>query len=382
MVLRLALQETDEPPHMNRILPRTAGIATAVICSLTLAAQTTVAVTPSKDNTLYEDIVGGNSNALGHLFVGRNANGLGNDRRAVLHFDIAAAVPAGAVVIGAELIMEITNSLATTTDAAKFHRVSQDWGEGTSGQAPGTSGGVDGGGFGYPSTTGDATWLHAFYTTTTWTTPGGDYNALSSFQISMPPTGAPFTSLQISTANEAGMIADVQDMLDNPASNFGWIMIADFASQIYARRIGSRESTGVVPTLNITYLLQSEVGRVGVGCPVGGGTSELDFVGAAIGGQNVTIQRTNHYPGSVGADFFSLYIDPLGVPLQPGCTVYLPLAQELIPGGAFLSLAGSSSAPFAVPAGFPGFLISCQTVVIDNSPFGLSLSNAAVMVLQ
>ena len=179
----------------------------------------------------------------------------------------------------------------------------------------------------------------------------------------------------------AGMIADIQDMLDNPSSNHGWIFKTAESLPQTARRISSSEDPNP-PTLNITYLLPSEVGSVGVGCPVGTGTSELDFVGSAIGGQTVTIQRTNHFPGSVGAHFFSLYIDPVGAPLQPGCTVYLPLAQELLPGEAFFTGGGSGTAPFAVPSGFPGFLISCQTVVIDNSPFGLSLSNAAVMILQ
>jgi len=386
MVLRLFPAGPHEPTRMIHHLPRAAVLAAATLCTTalctsSLSAQTTVSIVADKDNTLYEDINGAFSNALGDLFVGRNAFGQGGIRRALLHFDVAGNVPAGAVVLEAELVMEITNAIASQPDVTTFHRVTQDWGEGTSGGPAGGAG--SGGGFGAPSTTGDATWLHTFYSTSTWTTPGGDFAPTASFNMVLPVTPAPMQSLQTSTANQPGLIADVQDMLDDDANNFGWLMNFDTtAPSWFARRLGSRESAGVKPTLNVTYLLPGEATRVGVGCPVGAGTSELDFVGPVVAGTNVTIQRTNSVPSSIGADFFSLYIDPVGLPLQPGCTVYLPLAQELLPGGAYLTgAAGSSSAPFAVFAGYPGFLISCQSAVLDSSPFGLSLSNAAVMIL-
>ena len=379
MVLRLSLPDKHEPHTMNSILHPAAALAAVALCTSALTAQTTVSIVADKDNTLYEDLTGTLSNAQGDLIIGRISGGVGATRRGLVHFDVASSVPAGAVVIEAELVMAVTHTIAGVVDTATFHRVLQDWGEGTSGTAPLPGAG---GGIGYPSTTNDATWMHTFYPGTTWATPGGDFNPTASFGLQLLDPGAPFASIQVSTANAPGLISDVQDMLDNAATNFGWLIKLDETLPLYPRRLGSRESTVQVPTLNVTYLMPSDVGTVGLGCPVGAGTFELEFVGAAIGGTNVTIQRDNAVPASIGADFFSLYIDPVGVPLQPGCTVYLPLAQELLPGGAFLSGAGSSSAPFAVPAGFPGFLISCQSVVLDNSFFGLSLSNAAVMILQ
>ena len=345
--------------------PQLASLVLAVATATAgLSAQTTVSITPTKDNSIYSELPN-NSNALGFLFVGQNAAGF--SRRCLMHFDVAGNVPAGAVVIGATLELNVLQSTAFPPIETFAHRLTQDWGEGTS--LPGGSGGA-----GTAATTGDATWNNAFHPSTPWTTVGGDFLPANwSFPL--------VSLLQMETAPLPGLIADVQDMLDDPANNHGWLFKTAETLPQTARRISARDDANP-PTLNITYLLPSEVGTVGVGCPVGAGTFELAFVGTATGGTNVTIQRDNAVPSSIGADFFSLYLDPVGVPLQPSCNVYLPLAQELLPGGAFLSGAGSSSAPFAVPAGYPGFLISCQSVVLDSSPFGLSLSNAAVMVLQ
>ena len=352
-----------------------AGLALAVAGASTATAQTTVSITPDLDNTLYDDATGSASNALGPLFIGRVAGGTGAARRMLVRFDVTGNVPAGAVVIGAELEFTITNSIAGTPAIIDAHRVLANWGEGTSGVGYGGGAG-GGGGFGAPSTTGDATWIHSFFSGTTWTTPGGDFAPIESFKMVMPPNGV------MTAPALPGLVLDVQDMLDNPAANYGWLFKTDETAGVSARRFNSREATSNTPVLRVTYLQPSQTGKVGLGCPTPGGNFDVEFVGAAIGGQVVTIDRTNAVPASIGADFFSLYIDPIGVPLQPGCTVYLPLAQELLPGGAFLSGTGASSGLFGVPAGFPGFLISCQSVVLDSSPFGLSLSNAAVMILQ
>ena len=352
------------------------GLALALAATAPSTAQTTVTLTADRDNTLYESATGTISNAQGPLFIGRN--GLGQDLRSLVRFDVAGNVPAGAVVISAELEYSSLMTVAGLASTTFVHRALADWGEGTSGVGYGGGPGGGGGG-GAPATNGDATWLHRSFPTQFWTTPGGDFHPAPSFTMTLPGIGTA-TSLPA-----PGLVLDVQDMLDNPAGNFGWLLKVDEAIFVPARKVISREGPttfGVRPTLRVTYLQPSQTGKVGLGCPTPGGNFDVEFVGAAIGGQVVTIDRTNAVPASIGADFFSLYIDPIGVPLQPGCTVYLPLAQELLPGGAFLSGTGASSGLFGVPAGFPGFLISCQSIVLDSSPFGLSLSNAAVMILQ
>ena len=49
------------------------------------------------------------------------------------------------------------------------------------------------------------------------------------------------------------MVADVQGWLDNPASNFGWLMLGDESTNLTAKRFDTRESTSP-PVLAITYV--------------------------------------------------------------------------------------------------------------------------------
>jgi len=51
------------------------------------------------------------------------------------------------------------------------------------------------------------------------------------------------------------MVADVQLWLDNPQTNFGWILVCnDETDGFTARRFGSREDTNNAPQLFIDYL--------------------------------------------------------------------------------------------------------------------------------
>ena len=64
-----------------------------------------------RDNTLFEDADGGLSNGAGsYLFVGATRNG--DARRALLYFDVAAAVPAGAAISAASLTLTMSKTTA------------------------------------------------------------------------------------------------------------------------------------------------------------------------------------------------------------------------------------------------------------------------------
>ncbi|MEZ6038618.1 MAG: DNRLRE domain-containing protein [Planctomycetota bacterium] len=342
----------------------------ALAAAFTLApivAQTTVTITADKDNTLYESATGALSNAKGFLFCGNT--GTGDKRRTLLHFDVAAAIPAGAVVVSAELRLFVEQSVAFLPIATAVHRMAGDWGEGSS-QAPGN------GGAGGPATAGDATWLHSFYPSTFWSNPGGDF-------ANTPTMTFPLASLgQATSGPSAALAADVQDMLDNPQTNFGWLLKTDEVLSATARRMDSRENLSNRPSLVVHYVMPGSTSIWGIGCPVGTSTATTMFGGPAIGGNSVTIARFDTVQNSVGADFYSLYLEPAGVTLQPSCSVYLPLAQDILPGGVFLSGSGVSAGSLQLPANFPGYLITCQSAVLDNSPLGLSLSNAALLVIQ
>ena len=76
------------------------------------------------------------------------------------------------------------------------------------------------------ATTGDATWLQTFYNSNTalnkWATPGGDFSPTVS---GVTGFGADGTSATWSST--AQMVADVQGWLNNPTTNFGWVLKSD-----------------------------------------------------------------------------------------------------------------------------------------------------------
>jgi hypothetical protein len=130
------------------------------------------------------------------------------------------------------------------------HRMLQDWGEGTS---------FFQGGQGTPATNGDATWLHTFFNSAspqsspTWNTPGGDYDpTVSADSIVFDDLGGG----QLFSWSGDGMVADAQGWLENPASNFGWILFGDESRGQSAKRFNSGESAmlpNVPPMLTIEY---------------------------------------------------------------------------------------------------------------------------------
>lgn len=207
-------------------------------CLLAVPASAQITLDAAKDNTLYEDATGSLSNGVGpSLFTGNTvSNGV---RRGLIAFDIAGAIPAGAIVTDVQLSLTMNMSIAGPQDVS-IHRLSADWGEGTS------DAGNPGGG-GASATTGDATWLHTFFDTDFWTTPGGDFNATPSATQSVDGAGA------YAWGSTPEMVADVQSWLDDPAGNYGWIVIGNESATATAKRFGSRESAEA-PQLTITFI--------------------------------------------------------------------------------------------------------------------------------
>ena len=216
-------------------------LTTALVCT---AASTVngviINIFPSKDNTLYQynPNEGDLSNALGnHFFTG--TTGFGEIRRGVLAFDIAGNIPPGSTITAASLSLNMSRGFDGTARTTELHKLLADWGEGTS-HATGEEGS------GAPATPNDATWRHRFFDTIFWTTQGGDFSATVSASQSVGPTGQYTWSL-------AQMVADVQSWLDNPASNFGWLVLGDESTSPTAKRFDTRESASP-PVLTIDYV--------------------------------------------------------------------------------------------------------------------------------
>ena len=212
-------------------------------CLFTYAVtgQTTVTLTPEKDNTLYESTAGDLSNGFGaYLFAGRTNQAEGSIRRALLKFNIGDSIPEGATITSVSLTMHMSKS-NTGPSTLTIHRMSADWGEGASATS-------NEGGGGAAAMAGDATWTVPFFDSTlTWTNPGGDFEASSSASLSVNSNGN-------YTWTDSLMAVDVQMWLDSAESNFGWIVIGDESAQS-AKRFDSKENETEAnrPMLEITY---------------------------------------------------------------------------------------------------------------------------------
>lgn len=190
-------------------------------------ALASITIGPSKDNTLYENSAGSLSNGAGQrIFVGNNNGGLA--RRAVIAFDIAGTIPAGATIERVTLNLNLSKTRARD-EGVQIHRLLSDWGEGTSAASANEGGGA-------AAEPGAATWIHTSFDTENWQTPGGDFVAGVSANETAGDIG------KHAWGSAGGLVADVQLWLDDPAANFGWILVGNEDERQTAKRFDSREN--------------------------------------------------------------------------------------------------------------------------------------------
>lgn len=201
----------------------------------------TILIEAGADNTLIEDPNGALSNGAGPaLFAGRTNQPMNSTRRAVLNFDVAAAIPPDAVVDS--VVLTLFNQKALNGDRTlTLHRLKAQWGEGAS---------ASGGGSGAPAQPGDATWLHTFYPDSYWSKEGGKFvKRASASQVVIDAIGF------FSWGSTDRMVDDVDRWLKHPAKNFGWILIGDETAPQSVKTFASRENPdeSLRPVLEVTY---------------------------------------------------------------------------------------------------------------------------------
>lgn len=222
--------------------PRIAMILVTCLLAVTGSAPAeTLEFNPDKDNTLYDAPDGAVSNGAGeHLHTGRNAGEVA--RRAVLAFDLSS-IPAGSTITAVRLTMNLSRTRDGAMRTTSLHRLLEDWGEAGSDSDRGEGGGA-------PAQTGDATWLFRFFPDQLWSVPGGTFVALPS---ATEQIGAPGIYAWDSTSQ---LVADVQAWVDDPGSNFGWILIgAENSGPTTSKRFDSVDNLapGNRPQLDVTF---------------------------------------------------------------------------------------------------------------------------------
>ncbi len=184
----------------------------------------------SKDATLYQHPSGQLANGSGQrFFAGRTLQVAGEDiRRGLVAFDVGAVIPPGSVIHSVSLRLYMSRTQAGS-EPVGLHLALADWGEGAS-VAPGQEGN------GTAAMVNDATWLHTFYPSAFWTSPGGDFDPLAS--ASLPVAGTGFY-----TWSGANLAADVQTWVNDPTTNFGWFVLGNEAVELSAKRFDGRTAS-------------------------------------------------------------------------------------------------------------------------------------------
>ena len=213
-----------------------------------------VTLTPAHDTSLMEIQPDRNNGGEGWFLAGTTQNGTRN--RGLIQFDLTGVIPANATITSVDLSLDVTRvpGCGFALSSFSLHRMSVSWGEGDKIAID------NAGGQGAPATPGEATWNDRFFGGPAWSGPGGapdaDYADVSSAGAFIYGTGdSPYHF------TGAMMRDDVQAWMNDPQSNFGWILMSDDeTSPFTARRFGSREDPNAMPLLTIEFAVVPEPG--------------------------------------------------------------------------------------------------------------------------
>jgi hypothetical protein len=226
-----------------------------------VACGDSVVLKPVADTTLIE--AKPDNNLGGQYFANAGTTQNYTRNRALFQFDPAAAIPAGAVVSSATLILEVIRQPPESVPSQfGLHRVLRPWGEGNKFALDGASPGL-----GAAATAGEATWNDRFaFASSPWAQPGGaagiDYAPETSSQTYVYGTAeSPYVF-----ESDTPTVQDVQYWLDHPESNFGWMLMSQSESDNFtARRFASREDPDHEPLLYVDFTVVPEPGPMALG---------------------------------------------------------------------------------------------------------------------
>ena len=192
-----------------------------------LLSATTVQLTPSQDNAIYQDDVNSSNGAGEFLPVGSGIHSL-------LQFSVDN-IPSGSTIIDAVLTLNAIDGASGSTEVS-VHPLESSWGAAGS-NAPGNElTGANAQEF-------DATWIYSSFDGEVWNSPGGDFAGATA---SAAVDGNGFYEW---IGN--GLIDDVQAWVDDPTSNFGWLLQGAGSWKSFIS--SDAPDSGLGPILEVTY---------------------------------------------------------------------------------------------------------------------------------
>ena len=261
---------------------KTAAFLITVFSALSRWAFAATATIPADaDTTLHENAPANNFGGRTSLQAG-TSGGAGTRARALLTFNVGAAIPPGATILATRLNLTATDASAVS-QAFELRRVFRPWSEGVQAAAAGG-----------PAATNDATWSHRLYPNVAWNAPGGspgtDFASAASAEISVGNAGA------YRVESTPQLVADVQSWLDTPESNYGWMLLGkNEGALLSARTFASRENTAQAPSLQIDFTTDTPGFNV-TSIVRTNGEATLNWTGGRAPFQVVT--RTDLLPGA------------------------------------------------------------------------------------
>jgi len=197
---------------------------------------------PIADTAIFAVSPDNNLGAMDFMPVGTTSLGLAG--RGLIKFDLAGAIPAGAVVTNVTLNLGTVFAQGVGRSFA-LHRMLVSWNEGT-----GTGGGGHSGSLGSAANATEATWNRRAHPSATWGTPGAiagtDFVTGNSATATLGAAAMTFASAQ--------MVADVNLWAASGSTNFGWLLkIVDESPFTTASRIATREDALNRPVLTVHY---------------------------------------------------------------------------------------------------------------------------------
>lgn len=220
-------------------------LATAIlitgVMAIVPATGETISLKPVADTSIFAAAPRNNLGASASMAVGSNAKN--QPGRGLLRFDVAAALPPGAVVTRASLAFSVMKDPpAPENSTFEVHRMLVAW---TEGQGPGN--------LGRAAVVGETSWTNRIHPDVPWSAPGGtpgiDFATNASAVVSMLNEGR-------YEMEAPGLGEDVQTWINDPSSNFGWMLKNNLEGTAQtARRVATREDPDNAATLTIDYTL-------------------------------------------------------------------------------------------------------------------------------